>query len=384
MTYSVYQHWDPLKVCVVGRSYPPEFYSWIQNSRVRSLFEKIATETEEDYQFLIKTLEKFQVNVLRPDIPSRTFFNGKFVPPPMTPRDYTLMVGKTFYQTYKPVISDFYQKVKAPSWPGCCNYDEFLTLPTHIQQECLEVHQLAQHLDDYDQTCDISKECAYHKIHMHVLQQHNPVKTGVHRQLSGAFVTRLGKDLYFGTETLTQDIGSLTETISAEFTQTRNHIVNTGGHTDGTFCPVAPGLIISLCDAPAYTQTFPGWEVVFLPHQSWSRVKHFTDLKKKNQGRWWIPGFEKDQDVVDVVETWLKHWTGYVEETVFDVNLLIVDPKNIIVSNYNKQVFDALDRYSITPHIVPFRHRYFWDGGIHCITSDLHRDGQPQDYFLNR
>ena len=52
--YNVYQHWDPLKVCVVGRSYPPEFYSWITVPHVRNLMEKIAIETEEDYQHLIK------------------------------------------------------------------------------------------------------------------------------------------------------------------------------------------------------------------------------------------------------------------------------------------------------------------------------------------
>lgn len=52
--YSVYQHWDPLKVCVVGRSYPPEFYSWIRVPHVRKLFERMAIETEEDYQNIIK------------------------------------------------------------------------------------------------------------------------------------------------------------------------------------------------------------------------------------------------------------------------------------------------------------------------------------------
>jgi hypothetical protein len=162
------------------------------------------------------------------------------------------------------------------------------------------------------------------------------------------------------------------------------HIVNTGGHSDATYCPVCPGLIISLYDVPTYADTFPGWEVVYLPGQSWAMVKDFLQLKKKNGGRWWIPGFEHNQDVVDTVERWLGHWTGYVEETVFDVNMLIIDPKNVIVFNYNKQVFDALDRYGITPHIVPFRHRYFWDGGIHCVTSDLHREGTIQDYFPER
>ena len=88
--------------------------------------------------------------------------------------------------------------------------------------------------------------------------------------------------------------------------------------------------------------------------------------------------------MVDLVETWLGHWTGYVEETVFDVNMLIIDPKNVMVFNYNKLVFDALERYGITPHVVPFRHRYFWDGGIHCVTTDLDRSGTMQDYFSQR
>ena len=160
--------------------------------------------------------------------------------------------------------------------------------------------------------------------------------------------------------------------------------MNTGGHGDGTYCPVCPGLIISLKDVPTYADTFPGWEVVYLPGQSWEMVKPFLDLKHQNLGKWWIPGFEHDQAVVDTVETWLGHWTGYVEETVFDINMLIVDPKNVIVFSYNKQVFDALDRYGITPHIVPFRHRFFWDGGIHCVTVDLHREGTMQNYFPQR
>jgi hypothetical protein len=160
--------------------------------------------------------------------------------------------------------------------------------------------------------------------------------------------------------------------------------VNTGGHSDGTYCPVAPGLIISLYDVPTYANTFPDWEVVYLPGQSWNKVSPFLKLKQQNKGKWWIPGFEQDQAVISVVEQWLGHWTGYVEETVFDVNMLMIDPKNVMVFNYNKQVFDALERYGITPHIVPFRHRYFWDGGIHCITTDLHRQGTMQDYFLDK
>ena len=59
MTYSVYQHWDPLQVSLVGRTYPPEFYSWIKDSTTRQRFEKLAEETEEDYQGLLRLLQPF-------------------------------------------------------------------------------------------------------------------------------------------------------------------------------------------------------------------------------------------------------------------------------------------------------------------------------------
>lgn len=372
--YSVYQHWDPLKVCVVGRSYPPEFYSWITVPHVRSLFEKIAIETEEDYQNIIKKLQKFGVEVLRPDLPSETFVNGQHVPPPMTPRDHTIMVGNTFYTSVGNAdikIKNFYNNVKDLSWPECHSLLEFNNLPEYIQEECKNMHDME----------DIYKFDPYSKIVNFIKQQGNTVKSTAYDSINGAMITRIGKDLYFGTDHYSQDQSAYKSFIDQEFTSTRNHVINTGGHSDGTYCPVCPGLIISLRDIPTYEKTFPGWEVIYLPGQSWEKVKPFLGLKQKNKGRWWIPGFEQDQEVINVVEQWLSHWTGYVEETVFDVNMLIIDSKNVIVFNYNKQVFDALERYSITPHIVPFRHRYFWDGGIHCVTSDLHRKGVMKDFF---
>lgn len=327
---SVYQHWDPLKVCVIGRSYPPEFYSWITVPHVRQLFEKIAMETEEDYQNIMQKLQQFGVKVLRPDLPEKNFVDGRYVPPPMTPRDWSVMLGQQFY-------------------------------------------------------CGFIDTQPYQSVIDYVKSQGNSIRFNCHSDvINGSMITRLGRDLYFGTDSYQQDQQQLKQFVDSEFPYTRNHIINTGGHTDGTFCAVCPGLIISLYDVPTYRDTFPDWEVVYLPGQSYEQVRPFLALKQYNRGKWWIPGFEYDQAVIDTVETWLGHWTGYVEETVFDVNMLIIDPKNVMVFNYNQQVFDALSRYGITPHVVPFRHRYFWDGGIHCCTTDLHRQGSMQDFFPQR
>lgn len=341
MTYNVYQHWDPLKVCVVGRSYPPEFYSWIQIPHVRDLFEKIAIETEEDYQKIIGKLQEFNVEVLRPEIhPDLSSYllpdDSRYMIPPMFPRDSMIMIGDIFYHDRRSL-----------------GIEEWKSGYEHVIQ-CIR-------------------------------SQGNQTKISLNQQwINGAMVSRIGRDLYFGTDSYNVDQKILLEKLQPEFPDYRTHIVNSGGHSDGTYCPVCPGLIISLQDIPTYAETFPGWEVVYLPGQSWGAVKPFLDLKAKNHGRWWIPGFEYDQAVIDVVENWLDHWVGYVEETVFDVNMLIIDPKNVMVFNHNDQVFDALLRYGITPHIVPFRHRYFWDGGIHCVTLDLHREGKMQDYFPER
>lgn len=374
--YSVYQHWDPLRVCVVGRSYPPEFYSWITVPKVRSLFERIATETEEDYQAIIKKLQEFDVEVLRPNLPNQAFIGGKYLPPPMCPRDFMIMLGQDFYEIATLDFKQFYNDVKDPSWPRCDTWEEFLTLPAAIQDECNSVHHLSQYRDFYS---------SYNHIFDHVAQQGNPILSarGISRG-PGGMITRLGRDLYFGTDSYDQNQEGYLEKINSIFVDTRNHIVNTGGHSDGTYCPVCPGLIISTQDVPTYAETFPGWEVIYLPRQNWRKFRPFLKLKYKNQGKWWIPGWEHDQDVIDLVENALNHWTGYIEETVFDVNMLIIDPKNVIVYNHNKLVFDALERHGITAHVIPFRHKYFWDAGVHCLTSDLHRLGTMQDFFPQR
>ena len=376
MTYSVYQHWDPLKVCVVGRSYPPEFYTWITVPHVRKLFEKIAIETEEDYQGIIKKLQEFGVEILRPNLPTTTLVEGKYVMPPMTPRDYTAMIGEKFYHGW---ASNFnktqYDIIKDPQWPECYTWKDFNQLPTWIRDECIHLHKYGS--VQYHRTGH-----EYDDIFNHITKQGNSIT--IDFGINSAMIARIGKDLYCGTDNYSQDTSPIKNKMDLEFPHNRTHVINTGGHSDATYCPVTPGLIISLHDVPTYADTYPDWEVVYLPGQSWQKITEFIQLKKKNKGRWWIPGFEQDQDVVNTVEQWLSHWTGYVEETVFDINMLIIDPKNVMVFNYNKQVFDALERYGITAHIVPFRHRYFWDGGIHCVTSDLHRDGTMQDYFPNR
>ena len=373
--YSVYQHWDPLKVCVVGKSYPPEFYSFIKNSCVRTVMERIAQETEEDYQKLITLLISFGVEILRPEIASIDYKeyidkSARIGPPPMTPRDYTASLGEDFFidtSTTKIAIFNNWDNFKSSEWPE--KPDDPELIPDHICQEpCME---------------EKWKEMAYANI-IDNLKVHKNIK--LNQNINTAKMTRIGKDLYFGTsqDRTNDQQHKLRDRYSEKFPDYRCHVINTDGHADGTYCPVKPGLIVSLRDIPTYKDTFPGWEVVYLPGQSWDKVTSFLNLKEKNKGKWWVPGEELNDEFTDFVEGWLNHWVGYVEETVFDVNMLVIDEKNVVCNNYNKSVFDAFNRHGVTPHVINFRHRYFWDGGLHCITSDIHREGVMKDYFPER
>lgn len=374
MTYSVHQHWDPLKVCLVGQSYSPEFYSFIQNSRVRNVMERIAEETEEDYQKLIKLLKSFNVEILRPSMPTDyrdgcLDINQKIIAPPMTPRDYSAMIGNNFYFKGLGLDQSQWDFIKGADWPDKIP-NALSGIPEFVKKELAQRN--INNILCFDFYGDVINQIS---THCNIVRNQN---------VNSAMTTRIGKDLYFGTESYKQDPTEILNLRQKQFLDYRCHVVNTGGHNDATFCPVVPGLLVSLFDVPTYAETFPDWEVIYLPGQSWNKVLPFLQLKERNKGKWWVPGEELNTDFTDFVESWLDHWVGYVEETVFDVNMLVIDEKNVVCNNYNEDVFKAFDRYGVTPHVINFRHRYFWDGGLHCITSDLHREGIQKDYFPER
>jgi len=387
--YSVYQHWDPLQVCLVGRTYPPEFYNWIKQSSTRERFEKLAQETEEDYQNLIALLQnKFGVEIYRPEFPedlSSLYIDNKWVQPPTAPRDYFLMIQDKFWIPKIPNASHawgvFYRQNKQTWWPDYARPADFYeSLPEYASDIKKNFEQFSiidqQHLD--------AKLGFYSHVFEHIKSQGNQIAYTDLDFINGCFVSRIGKDLYFATQTYYDNKKTILDQVNQLFPNTRNYVVNAGGHGDAVYCPITPGLIISLNDIPTYADTFPDWEVVYLPPSNYAHMREFEFSMKRNKGRWFMPGFEQDHTLIQMVDHYFGEWVGQVSETVFDVNILIVDPKNIIVSSHNDLVEKACYRHGINVHIVPFRHKYFWDCGIHCVTNDLNRNGNMQNYFPSR
>tara|TARA_B100000085_G_scaffold280841_1_gene306439 strand:+ start:754 stop:1917 length:1164 start_codon:yes stop_codon:yes gene_type:complete len=384
--YSVNQHWDKLDTCIVGRTYPPEFYNWIENPQTRSTFEKLASETEEDYQNLIRLLEgKFGVKTFRPEFPEdmqTLYIDGKWVQPPTAPRDYFIMIGDKWWVPKIPngshAWSIFYRQNKRNWWPDFVRPQDFYNAYPEFEKEVSE--KFAQFME-FDQNHLDAKLGFYTHIFDDIKAQGNEIVYTELDFINGCFVSRIGENLYFATQTFHDDKQALLEQVNEYFPDTQNKIVNSGGHGDAVYCPVTPGLIISINDMPTYKDTFPDWEVVYLPDSNYEHMREFEHSMKRNKGRWFFPGFEKDPTMIEMVDHYFDEWVGEVHETVFDVNILCVDPKNIVVSAHNDQVESACARYGIEVHVSPFRHKYFWDSGIHCITNDLNRIGERRNIF---
>ncbi len=419
---SVHQHWDPLKVCAVGRCYPPEYFNYIQNLKTRDVFHRIAEETEEDFQKLISLLKKFDVEIIRTDLSDNpddyVTSSGRMRYPPMVPRDYTAMIGSKFYMPGenfgKNINVDeeirnilFSKSINQVTDIGkdILNYVYDITFPGRPVSPTTQAMllrsvtknknytELLHAIDTEDlknliiqgHTNTIMKAGRYEhddKIYpfktLEKFLKDNGTEIVYDQYINTANVTRVGKDLFFGFNNIISKIGEdrFMKKWKKLFPGYNIHPLSIPGHHDGVYCPVKPGLIISLREPDFYKDTFPGWEVVYLEGESWDKVQPFLDKKKKTSGRYWVAN--AGDDFYDYVNEWMDDWVGYVEETVFDVNMLVINESNVIVNNYNEKAFDAFERHGITPHIVNFRHRYFWDGGLHCITSDISREGEQK------
>jgi len=393
MKYNIWNKWDPLKVVMLGDNWGPEFFQSIKDDSIRSPLQQIADETLEELAYFESVLKDFGCTVIRPVIDrsdrienyvgEEGEINGGIPRNALQPRDHQVVGGNTLYSTLcdNPGIAKGLQK-----------YGE--VKPFYEEQDIPHLLGLnPPYIDEEKYSLLIGADWPSYEYFLENRKNKNKFVDFVWEELrnfsrilgllpTSANSFLIGKDVY-----VDFDCGLpqwyLEETI---FPNTRINILDAGTtHHDGCFHPIKPGAILSIKDFQNYEQTFPDWDVCYLQGESWEKVRGFLDLKKKNMGAWWLPGAENNPQFADFVNKWLDNWVGYVEESVFDVNVLVLDEHHVCVNNMdNPQLLDFLKKHKMEPVHVPWRHRYFWDGGLHCITLDLYREGVQQDYFPDR
>lgn len=348
-----YCTFDPLKTAIVGDVFPIEKFKHIKEDKVLSPLAKVIDETKEDLENLSNTLKKFGVEVHRPNMSETpddlSAYRRK---PPQQTRDDMAIVGE-----------------------GCFvanNLPEYHYIFANIDSD--QMYYPERYMDYTDPSFTYE---------LNIDQNNIPDQQ---RLLSTSFIHLLGRDIFWGTNTpgwkdspIIRHHKQLWE--SQGFRVNIQATEEMGGHGDATWCVLKPGVIVTLHDLQNYAEKFPGWNILYLEDKYWDQLSPFRTMKKKVGGKWWIQGEEHNDQLINYVESWLGNWVGYCEETVFEVNMLSINPELVLVNNYNERVFDFLKKHRIEPVVCTQRHRWFWDGGVHCLTQDLYREGEQHDYF---
>ncbi len=374
---------------MLGDNWGPEFFENIKDDRVRSPLQQIAEETQQELAYFESVLKDFGCTVIRPVVDrsdrienyvgEQGEINGGIPRNALQPRDHQTVGGNILYsnfsdnpgivaglEKYGPVEnfmpnrldfpleldSDTYNSVKGSDWP---EYEYFLENRKN-------------------------KDCFLDFVWEELVTQYNYSSDAIPASANSFLI---GKDVYVDYKCVLSH-----ERLQQIFPNTNINVLGAGHtHYDGCFHPIKPGVIISIFDWQTYEETFPGWDICYLKGESWDKVEGFIDLKNdfNIDSSWWVPGADNNAEFANFVNTWLDKWVGYVEESVFDVNVLVLDEHTVCVSNMDNQLLlEFLKKHKMEPVHIPWKHRYFWDGGLHCITLDLYREGEQQNYFPDR
>ena len=335
--------WQPLEEVIVGRAYTSDYFDFIEDPQVRNQLGQILDETGEDLDNLQRTIEQFGAIVKRPDLPDRDWFQNSQVKdqgvplPPLTPRDWQITLGNTLLRVL-PI-------------------NELDTIVSEYQAN--GEHIVNPHGERWRDDCILNGA-------------------------SASCIVRVGRDVFFDNSDFLKPEQSKWIVENCLGPEYRVHEAVTDGHGDAVFAILKPGVLLSSKHDVNLdlARDFPGWDVCKVWDSSiWAAMEVGKFKYEQSPGAWYVQGQTPTPEFTKFVDTYLSKWTGFVAETVFDVNCLVLDESHVIFSAYNKEVFDYCRMHKIEPIISELRHSYFWDGGISCCTQDIRRQGGLESYL---
>lgn len=321
--------WSQLEEVWLGDVYPVEWYEHL-DPEVRDVFQRITERTREDLNQIQRTIEGLGVTVRRPRyarIDHYVHENGMLKKPDICPRDTHIVVDNRLFVP--------------ESWPPCWE----------------------------------------HVLHEYRRDPNSRIVTNFspRLQFNGANVVRTGRDLLLDMYHHRKKAWNYTN----ELPEYRVHQVDNGGHLDGCFAILRPGLMLANRYFDDYDTYYPGWELIRLSEPSYwpSREKPH---RPSSNGRFYDTTVGTNRAFNEHVVKHALDWVGTYTETYFELNCLVVNENTVVMMGENEGLFRHLESLGITVHWVPMRTRPFWDSGVHCMTLDIRRQSKLEDYFPDR
>ncbi len=330
-TINSHNSWSPLEECWLGDVYPVEWYEHL-DSEVRDVFQRLTEITRQDLNAIQRTLESHGVTVRRPQfttIEHHLDETDMLKKPPIVPRDWHVVIGNTLYY------------------------------------------------------CGMLEQCWKEIVDQYLKDSQCGVMRSQHRVANGANIVRVGRDIILDIDIYDRPIAVGYDNWWPEY---RVQIEKNGGHMDGCFAILKPGLILANHYFDGYDRTFPNWEIIYMDNPTY-KTAWSTGYKQPYplyNGKFYDTTVGTNKAFNDHVIKHAQDWVGNYTETYFELNCLSIDEKNVVMLGENDLVAEELQRRGITVHWVPFRTRSFWDGAMHCLTVDIRRQSTVEDFFPER
>ena len=325
-TINSHNSWSQLEECWLGDVYPASWYEHFA-PEIRDVFQQITEITQQDLNSIQHTIESHGVVVRRPQFTSIDdhLKNNVLQKPPIVPRDDHVVIGNTLYQTDS----------ADASWNWA--------------------------IDQYVQDSRCQR------------------MTSPHRFVHGANVVRVGRDIVLDTDVFDIEYRNW-------WPEYRVQVERNGGHMDGCFAVLKPGLILANHYFNGYERTFPGWEIIYLDNPTYHAHPStgYQQPYPVYNGKFYDTTVGINRMFNDHIVQHAQDWVGNYTETYFELNCLSINESNVIMLAENEALAKTLQQHGITVHWVPFRTRSFWDGAMHCLTVDIRRQSTVEDFFPAR
>ena len=353
---SSYTEFHKLKKVMIGRAHSSDDINieGLSSSSER-LLKKLLDETEEDLQKFVDICKTFGAEVVRPDYSHQDFDT----------KDQAAFGKKeikdVFLKAYPYLLIPRNNLIALDNKIVCVNSDETIK-------------------NDYTKCLD--DEVIWNEY-------------TINDNLKTSSIVRLGKDIIVDKQKYQRSntrkgvsfLSNWLEPLGYNIIYTPYHnfkFFDGVSHGDSCLALLKPGVLITHPKAIMYTrEIFLGWDGCTVGRDSNKDLISRWHENRRVGFSYAHMGNEFDDAAFNTVITdWFQNWLGYANETVFDINVFSLDEHHVVVSNYNERMFNFFKKHKIEPIICNFRHRYFWDAGWHCLTSDLKREGTRGRYLL--
>lgn len=353
-----YTEWDPLKEIVVGTiggwtDIHPDFsFRLYYQDNLKNVFlensiklqKHLIQQRQVDLDDMAKTLEGLGIKVFRPRpleklYPFQTPEFEEFPSPCHNPRDQFLILGDEIIETSCQWRKRYFEN--------------------HLLKDVL-MDQFRQGAGWVQSPIPVMGRQSFDLLH---IKTHGEVPEGWQEEeekleimFDGAQCLKFGKDVLMNVRTKNHWLGYewLKRHVGDRF---RIHPVElTDNHIDGMLMPLAPGkLLINSGSMKEKLSLLPDflkkWDVI-IPHEASHEGQEKGDVALASQH--------------------------------ININVLPIDGKRVLIfddkDGKSNELFDQLDSLGFEPIPVRMRHCRLFDGGVHCASLCLNREGNLEDY----